>query len=584
MQAKDEATVAATAGAAARDASRRVVTRVRREKDEVVASAGMVVAKQPPAALAGLEILEQGGNAVDAAVATAFACGVVMPLATGLGGGGYIVFHEARTGQTHVLDYALQAPLAAHERMFELDPAGGYTPGFGWRLVNRDANRRGWRSIAVPGQVAGLSLALERWGTMRLDQALAPAIRLAEEGFPVSQEVVHGVVADWPLLQAHPSTYASFADNGRPRRVGEVWRRPALARTLRRLVEAGPEDFYRGQIARDIAADMAAGGGLVSLEDLERYRAREAPAPLSITYRGAAIRAAPGPAGAATMLQILKLLEGFDVAGLGTGNAAGMHHWIEAVRLAFADRSKYLADPAVVDVPWGGLLSDGYAAERRQLIQPERARRSYPHGDPWPHEGRPRPAVDYPPSAQWGTPGTSTLCAADAQHNLVALTDTLVGWSGVVLPRTGLVMNNGMMWFDPEPGHANSIGPGKRGLNNMAPAVVVQDGKPLLAVGARGGRKIVATVAQVISNVLDHGMGAQAAVSEPLLDCTEPATRIHSRTPHSVREELERMGHTLRDLPGNPGANPSVILVDWPSGTLHGGDEPYGEGIAAGLV
>ena len=558
----------------------RAVTQRRRVNDEAVAGTGMVVAKQPAAAHAGVDVLERGGNAVDAAVTAAFVTGVVLPLATGIGGGGYLVFHEAATGTTHIIDYALCAPLAAHERMYDLEPGGGFATAQGWRRVRGDANWHGWQSMAVPGNVAGLALALARFGTISLAEALAPAIALAEEGFEISDEVLHTIVNDWALISRYPSSAALLTDQGRPRKVGERLRNPALARTLRRLAEAGADDFYHGQIAREIVADMEEGGGLLTAADLAAYRVRT-PEPLASTYRGVALYGPPGASGAITVFETLQILEGFDLRALGYGSPEALHVWIEASRLAFADRAHYVADPEVVDAPWRGLLAPEYAAARRRLIG-RRAAARYKAGDPWPLEGRPRPAVRYAPSHPWGMGGTAHVGVVDGRRNVVSLTDTLVGWSGVVLPRTGIVMNNGMTWFDPEPGHAASIAPGKRGVSNMAPVIGLRGGVPWLSVGARGGRRIIGTVAQVLSNLIDQGMGMQEAISAPDLDCSQPVTHLDARLGEPARAALEARGHRVALVPGRAGASAGGILIAPPAGRLHGGESPEGEGVAVG--
>jgi gamma-glutamyltranspeptidase/glutathione hydrolase len=548
--------------------------------EETIASGGMVTAKQPPAALAGLRILQAGGNAVDAAVATAFANGVVLPLATGIGGGGYLLFHDAAAGTTYVVDYAIQAPAAAREDMYALHPEGGFGTSSGWRRVAGDANWRGWRSIGIPGQVAGLALALARFGTISLAAALAPAIDLAEEGIPFSPEMVRETARDWPLIEQYPSTYSTFAGSGRPYRLGERFRQPRLAATLRRIAEAGAGDFYGGQIARDVAADMREHGGLIDEADLAAYEPRLSSAPLSARYRDVTIHAPPGASGAFSVVQLLKLLEGFDLRGAGHATPEALHLWIEASRLAFADRYAYLADDRLVDVPWRGLLDPGYLASRRAQIRPGRAG-AHAAGDAWAWEGH-RPARPYAPSRPWEPAGTAHLNVVDRQRNVVAVTDTVVAWSGVVLPRTGFVGNNGMGWFDPEPGRANSIAPGKRGLNNMAPLLLLRDGAPFAAAGARGGRKIIATVAQVVSNLVDFQMGPQAALDAPRFDASEPTATLDVRLPAGVHERVAAMGHRVAAVDGRPGAGPAAITIDADRRRLTGGEDRFGDGIAAG--
>src|SRR5687768_11087584 len=335
----------------------RVVGRQRRTKDEVVARQGVVATKHEIASQAAIDVLERGGNAVDAAVVAALCIGVLLPQASGIGGGGHLVFHAAASGETHVVDYASESPAAARPEAYPSHPEGGFGGTQGWRRVAEDANFRGWRSMCVPGQVAGLSHALERWGTLTWAQALAPAIALAEEGVPFALEVQQQVIADWATLASFPPALQTFSNSGRPFRVGEKVRYPALARTLSRLARVGADDFYRGQVARDVAADIAAHGSHITSADLERYAPRTEAPPLELVYRGVTLRAPRASCGAITALQTLALLEGFDLAALPPNGAEALHLWDVATRLAFADRHMYVGDTAHVDVPWDGLLS-----------------------------------------------------------------------------------------------------------------------------------------------------------------------------------------------------------------------------------
>jgi len=559
----------------------RVTGQLRREKDEVVASNGAVTTKHAIASHAAVDVLERGGNAVDAAVVAQLCIGVLLPHASGIGGGGYLVFHESASGETHIVDYANQSPAAATALAYPAHPEGGFGSSQGWRRVASDINLRGWRSMAVPGVVAGLSLALERWGTLTWAQALIPAICIAEEGAPLPGETANQMLADWPMLLDHPSSFATFTDGGRPRRAGEKVRYLRLAQTLRRLSAAGSDDFYRGGLAREIAEDMATHGGHIVAEDLARYLPRLAEPPLELNYRGVILRAPRASCGAITALQTLALLREFDVAAIGSGSAETIHLWDVATRLAFADRHTYVGDSERIDVPWTGLLSDEYATERRCLISSGVTSTGYAAGDPWRFEGRPA-TVRYAASHPWETHGTQHLNVVDRQHNLVSMTDTTVGWSGVVLPRTGIVWNNAITWHDPEPGRAASIAPHSRGLNNMAPVVLVRDGMPWAAVGARGGRHITGTVAQVISNLVDHGMGIQAAVSAPMSDSSHPSTHIDSRIPVDVRAALEARGHRLAVKESRAGAGPGGVLIDRKQGNFHAGEDPSGESAAVG--
>jgi gamma-glutamyltranspeptidase/glutathione hydrolase len=358
-------------------------------------------------------------------------------------------------------------------------------------------------------------------------------------------------------------------------------RYPTLAKTLRRLAEAGPEDFYRGQIARDVAADMAEHGGHITLEDWSDYRARGPQAPLELVYRGVRLRAPRASCGAITAFETLAILGGFDLSQLDPHGAEALHLLDVANRLAFADRHLYIGDAPHVDVPWDGLLSEDFIAERRALVDRTAIPERYAPGDAWRHEGRPRPEVRYQPSHPWETRGTQHLNVVDRQRSVVALTDTNVGWSGVILPRTGFMMNNAMTWHDPISGRAASMRPHSRGLNNMAPTIMLRDGKSWGAVGARGGRQITGTVARALSLVIDHRLSIQDAVSAPMIDSSHPQTRIDSRVSSEARAELEAIGHTLVVVEGRAGASAGGVLIDHAAGLVRGGEDPLAEGLAA---
>ncbi len=558
-------------------------------KREVVAEQAMVAAKHPAATEVGLEILRRGGNAVDAAVATAFAAAVVLPFQNGIGGGGYAVIHLAREGRTLVIDYSFRAPLRAHAEMYEL--TGGVSSGiFGWPATADNAHQEGYLSMAVPGTVAGLALAQERFGTLSLAEVVAPAIRLAEQGIPVSWYTFHTIAQQAHLIAKHPSSQALLFRNGIPLRATEVEPsarlvNPALARTLRRIAEGGPTAFYQGEVAEAIVADIAAGGGILGLDDLAGYRA-EIVEPLATTYRGVTLHGAPHSCGCPTVVESMNILEGFDLSALDPLNPERLHLLIEASRRAFADRYTYLCDPAEGRTPWAGLTSKEYAAERRATIDPRRHTPAQP-GDPWRFQpgGRPERALAASPAAP--DAGTTHLSVVDRDRNVVSLTQTLMAWSGVVLPQTGIVMNNGMYWFDPVPGRVNSVGPGKKVLSNMAPFVVLRNGRPYMAVGSPGGRRIMDTNMQVILNVVDHRLGMQAAVETPRVDASGAATLIDNRIEDRTIEALRAMGHTLtpvqESLYYKHFASPSCILIDPQTGRLHSGEDPYAYGVAMGL-
>jgi gamma-glutamyltranspeptidase/glutathione hydrolase len=527
------------------------------EKTEAVGDSGVVAAKHPLSSEVGAEILRVGGNAVDAAVATAFVESVVEPAMTGIGGGGNMVIYLAAPasgypGETAAIEYGMKSPGAAHAEMFELAP-GRDSHGFAWRNTQGEANIYGYRAAAVPGTVAGLLLALERFGTMSREEVIAPAARIAREGFAVSFYDSLLIGREIHHLRLFPESARTFLQPFR-----DDWRVPNpepperivqrdLADTLELVAKHGREGFYGGDVADAIDRDMRANGGIITAADLAAYEPRLHTGFVG-RYRDHGVVTAPWGNGGVTMLQTLKLLSGFDLARLGHNSPEALHLFIEAARRAFADRFRYVADPDQADVPWRGLLSDEYADERRREIDAARASSSYAPGDPWRHQEAPSGravTVGEPPLA---THHTTHLCTLDRHGNAVSLTQTLMSAFGsrVVVPGTGIVLNNGMMWFDPEPGNANSVGPNKRALSNMTPLIAFRDGRARLVVGASGGRKIMNCNTQITLNVLDHGLGIQDAISAPRIDCSTAENLLDDRVPADVQEALRGMGHSLR--------------------------------------
>lgn len=552
-------------------------------KSEVVAPNGMVVGEHPLIAEAGAEVLLKGGNAVDAAVAAAFAAGVVEPFMSGIGGLGYMLIHDNRRGRQFVVEFTGRTPAAAGPETFELDPAGGQAGMFGWPAVKDRANLVGYRAPLVPGTVAGLALALEKFGTMRLDQVLEPAIRYAEEGFPMDWYVSLNIAVAMAELKEFPETAAVFLPHGVPPRPrtrwwepAEIFRQPELAGTLKLIAREGPDAFYRGPIAARIAEAMAARGGLITREDLARYEPRVYEEPLRTTYRGFEILAAPGPCAGTTLVEMLNIAEGFGLSRYGHNSAQSLHLIAEVSRRAFADRFAFLADPDFVEAPWSGLVSKEYAAEVRSTIDFERATPEVRAGDPWKYEGRPAPARAEGPAGP--DPGCTThLGVVDRERNMVSLTNTLGELFGcrVVIPGAGILLNNGMVWFDPRPGRPNSLAGNKRPLVNMTPALVLRDGRPFMTIGAPGARRLITAVFQSILNVLEFGLGIQAAVSAPRVHCEGPETHIDSRVPAETRDILAAMGHRLVVLEETVAASdfgrPVGIVIDPTDGCLHGG-------------
>ena len=473
----------------------------------VAAAHDMVVSAQALASQAGLDMLEQGGNAVDAAVAVGYALAVVYPAAGNLGGGGFMTLRLA-DGRATFLDFREKAPLAATPTMF-LDSAGEIAKG-------RSTDT--WLAVGVPGTVAGLEAARARYGTLPRAAVMAPAIRLARDGFVLEPGDVALLRLGTDALRHDPAAASIFLPGGRKLQSGERLRQPDLARTLATLSADGPEAFYHGAIGDQIVAASQAGGGILQKRDLEQYKVRDMP-PVACTYRGYLVQSAPPPSSGGTVLcEILNILEGYDLRGLGFHSAAAVHVLVEAMRHAFLDRNLELGDPDFVQNPIARLLDKQYAAAIRARIDPERATPSAAlQAAMPPHEGM----------------NTTQFSVVDRFGNAVSVTYTLNGWFGIhrVAPGTGIFMNNEMDDFTSKPGapnmfglvqgEANAIAPGKTPLSSMAPTIVSRDGKTAMVIGSPGGPRIITITLEAILNVIDHGMtirGGDRRASNPSPD------------------------------------------------------------------
>ena len=567
------------------------------DKREAVSEHGMVTAMHPLAAEAGLEILHKGGNAVDAAVATAFTIGVVEPFMSGVGGVAAMVIHLASSGADVVIDGSSAAPASARPDMFELAPADSVAGMYGWRGTLGDAQNTGYRAPVVPGQPACLLHAFDRYGSGRLTRAevMAPAIRLAEEGFGVEPYTAQTIAFATRRLRAFPATMRTFfLDEGVPlapatsTREADRLVQPDLARTLRTLAEHGPEALYDGDIGERMVADLRAHGGCITRDDLAAYRVREY-APLQTEYRGYRVLGLSPTSGSMTAFAALNVLSCFDLAALGSDPATGVHLVAEALRRAFTDRFTYLSDTEHAHVPVEGLLSAEYARALAETISPDRADPFAASVDPWPFQ---------PAGARSGSPGrltaaggdgcTTHLNVIDAERNMVACTSTLgeLFGSGVVASGTGITLNNGMTWFDPEPGHVTSIAAGKRTLWAPTPTLVLHEGRPVMAVGAPGGRRIISAVVQCLVNMLDYGLGVQVAVTRPRIHCEGRLTEVDGRVDARVVEGLRRRGHEVKLQHEHESsfrfARPGGIRIDPTTNRLHGGVHQYTPAWAMG--
>ena len=474
----------------------------------------IVVSVHELASRVGVEVMQAGGNAVDAAVATGFALAVVHPAAGNIGGGGFMLIRMA-DGKAHFLDYREMAPAAATRDMY-LDQQGNVIPG---------ASEIGYKAIGVPGSVAGMVYAEKKYGKLTLQQVIAPAIRLAREGYALTWEEAADL-HDRHLAE-FPESRRIFQRNGDYYHPGDVFRQPELAHTLERIAEK-PDDFYHGSLARELAAAMQKGGGLITAEDLARYEVKERE-PVHGTYRGYEVISAPPPSsGGAVLIEILNILEGYDLAKMGDRSSPSMHYTLEAFRRAFFDRAEFMGDPDFAKIPVAQLIDKRYAKAWDETIDPAHAT---------PSKDLKRPAIfseleqyaagHSPVMAPHESNHTTHYSVMDAEGDAVAVTTTINDWFGsrVTADGLGFLMNDEMDDFSSKPGvpnadgliqsSVNAIGPGKRPLSSMTPTIVVRDGKTVMVLGSPGSSKIITTVANVLMGVVDYGMNIQEAVNAP---------------------------------------------------------------------
>jgi gamma-glutamyltranspeptidase/glutathione hydrolase len=513
----------------------------------VQAQHAMVVSVHELASRVGVEILQAGGNAVDAAVATGFALAVVHPAAGNLGGGGFMLVRMAN-GQTRFLDYREKAPAAATRDMY-LDTQGNVIEG---------ASEIGYKSIAVPGSVAGLVYAEQKWGKLTLKQVMAPAIKLAREGFVLSWQEAADLRDQY--LAKFPESQRVFQRHGDYYKSGEIFRQPDLAHTLERIA-LSPQDFYCGALAKELAAALQKGGGLVTAEDLAHYEVKERE-PVRGTYRGYEIVSAPPPSsGGTALIESLNILEGYDLAKLGNRSAQAIHFTSEAFRRAFFDRAEFLGDPDFARIPVAQLIDKKYAAAWRETIDPLHASPSKDLKRPPVFSELERYAAGHPPAAAPHEGyDTTHYSVVDAEGNAVAATTTINESFGsrVTADGLGFLLNDEMDDFTAKPGAsnaygliqgpANAIGPGKRPLSSMTPAIVTHDGKTVLVLGSPGGSTIPTIVANVLIGVVDYGMNIQEAVNAPRFhhQWMPDALGVEQWFSPDTVNALGQMGYTVR--------------------------------------
>ena len=528
----------------------------------------MICAPQPEAVEAGARILMAGGNAIDAAIACAFVQGVVDPLMCGIAGIGSCQVYIPG-GEHTFTDFHGRVPAAARPDMWEKLIQGETRDGFGF-VVAGAVNDVGYQSITTPGALAGYAEAHRRFGKLPWREVMQAAIAQATNGFPVSPDVYHYWTSiDEPgrvsildrLSYSAPSRKLYLRDDGSPKTIGTNVRNPDMARTLSRIAEAGPDIFYRGAIGEAIAADMDANGGLMTLEDLRNYRTTPAE-PLRGTYRGYDICTNQPPGGGIMVIEMLNILEHFDLAGMGHNSPDYIRVVSEAMKFATADKDAEVGDPQFVDVPVGRLTGKIYANDKADLIR----------------SGR-RARVSRLGAAE--SPGTTHISVIDAEGRIVSMTHSLGMMSGVITEGLGFMYNGCMGVFDPRPGNTGSIAPGKARFSSICPTIVFKKGKPMLILGAPGGTHIAMGVLQVILNVLDFDMPVLDAVLAPRFCATSDTIDITARIPTYVSDKLVSAGYTVWRSPMSydiAGVHAIRIADD---GTLSGAADPaYGGGMA----
>jgi gamma-glutamyltranspeptidase/glutathione hydrolase len=544
------------------------------------AAHAMVVSVHELASRAGVEIMRAGGNAVDAAVATGFVLAVVHPQAGNLGGGGFMLIRTA-DGATHFIDYREKAPAAATADMY-LDAQGNVLP---------DASTIGYKAISVPGSVAGMAYAEKKYGKLSLAKVMAPAIKLARAGFPLSWEDARDL---------HDEDLAKFAESrrifqrdGNYYQAGDVFRQPELARTLQRIAQK-PGDLYHGAMARDLAADIHKGGGLVTADDLASYEVKERE-PIRGTYRGYDIIGPPPPSsGGIALVELLNILEGYDLSKLGDRSAASMHLTIEAFRRAFFDRAEFLGDPDFSKIPVAQLIDKKYGAAWRESIAPEHASVGKDLQRPAVFSQLEQYSQSHPMQPVHEPEHTTHYSVVDEAGNAVAVTTTLNDSFGsrVTAEGLGFLLNDEMDDFTSKPGApnlfglvqgpANAVGPGKRPLSSMTPAMVLKDGKLVLVLGSPGGSRIISTVANIVMGVIDYGLDIQQAVNAPRFhnQWLPDETVIEPGFSPDTIGLLQHMGHKIEQH--SYWSDGECIAIDLKTGERLGASDGRNNGKAVG--
>lgn len=526
------------------------------QRSVVMARDGMVATSQPLAAEAGVSILKKGGNALDAAIATSLALSVVEPMSTGIGGDAFLLYRCAADGQIYGVNGSGRCP---ENLTFDALRARGID----------GIPTHGLPSVTVPGAIDAFAEVLERHGTRSLAEVLEPAIHYADAGFPVSEIIATQWQINAPLLAQYPSSASTYLPNGKAPQAGDVHYQPNLAKSLKLLAAEGRDAFYKGDIARQIVEFSQENGGFFTLADFADHTTSWVE-PIRTDYRGHTVLELPPNGQGITALLALNVLEGFDLSNMDYGSAEYYHLLIEATKQAFADRSRYIADPEHAALPIDGLLSKAYAAERRQDIHPSRAN-------------------DYAPGEPVSFSNTVYVSCVDKDRNVVSLIHSLFkGFgSGVVAGDTGICLQNRGSGFVADPAHPNALAPGKRPFHTIIPAMILKDGQPWLCYGVMGGDMQAQGHVQVGINMIDFGMNVQEAIEAPRYRIMGGKTvRLERAIAPEIRRQLAAMGHDIEPFnnvpPGPQYGGGQGILIDDERGVLQGGSDPRKDGCAIG--
>jgi len=542
-------------------------------KEEIVAGRGVITSNHPLASAAGIEMYSQGGNAFDAAIASLFALTVVVPASVSIFGAGYFVVRASNTGKIETIDNYAVAPLKATEDMYEI--VKERQPGQDiFETVGRK-NIVGPLAVATPGTLKAWEYVNERYGELDFQTVIAPAIRLARNGYRPSPLMTFSIEHNKPSIAASPATAKTFLPGGKPVDLSTKIVMPEYADTLMKISENGSDSLYCGEVGQDVVKFMEENHGLITMEDLAGYRLvmRE---PVKGVYREdyEIYSMAPSSSGGTHIIQMLNMLESFDIGSMGFGSVEHLHLIAETLKIAYADRQRFMGDPALVKMPLGGLISKRYAEERAKEIGGRS--RIYGPGDPFNYLGE--------------GDETTHVSSMDADGNVVAATQTLNGGygSGVTVPSLGILLNNCMALFDPRPNRANSVAGGKRMLSSMSPTIILRRGEPYLCIGTPGGLQIFPSIAQAIVNLIDFKMGIQEAVEAPRIWTMgikgTPGERllVESVIPQEVMASLAARGHDVLPVT-NVSGGMNGVLRDPDTGMLHGGACWRSDGAPMGI-